>query len=253
MAHTTYDPAPGGAGMAAGYTSFALGAPAAAAPEGRGWAGMAGALWSTPGDLLSWDLALVDAKVLDADSYRTLTTSRRLADGRSTGYGCGDGVNERGEAVVLSHGGAVSGFTAQNTVVPSVRSAIVLLSNADFGSLGDLNRAILAKLMPTATVPAIQGAPALQAATAFLSQLRSGRLDRAALGEDFDALMTAERLAEARKNLAGRISDVQIAGTAERGGMEVATVRFRTGGRAAAALMYRTPDGKIQEFLVFQP
>jgi hypothetical protein len=35
--------------------------------------------------------------------------------------------------------------------------------------------------------------------------------------------------------------------------MEVATLRFKVGARAAAALMYRTPDGKIQEFLVFEP
>ena len=253
MRLTGYDPAPGGAGMAAGYTSFALGAPAVAAPEGAGWAGMAGALWSTPSDLLTWDLALLDGKVLGPDSYRTLTTPRRLADGRSTGYGCGDGVSDRGEAVVLTHGGAVSGFTAQNTVIPATRSAIVLMSNADFGSLGDLSRAILAQLTPVSAVPAIQGPSALEAATAFLSQLRSGRLDRTALGGDFDAFLTAERLAEARKTLAGRISDVQIAGTGERGGMEVATVRFKVGARDAAALLYRTPDGKIQEFLVYQP
>ena len=35
----------------------------------------------------------------------------------------------------------------------------------------------------------------------------------------------------------------------ERGGMEVATVLFDVGGTAARGLMYRTPDGKVQEFL----
>jgi CubicO group peptidase (beta-lactamase class C family) len=253
MRATVYDPAPGGPGMASGYTSFALGAPASVAPEGAGWAGMAGALWSTPSDLLSWDLALVDGKVLSPQSYRTLTTPRRLADGRSTGYGCGDGVGDRGETVLLTHGGAVSGFTAQNTVIPATRSAVVLLTNADFGSLGELNRAILAKLIPHVSVPAIRGAPALPTATALLSQLQKGQVDRAALGDDFAAYLTPERLAGARKSLAGRIADVQVVSTAERGGMEVAEVRFKVGARAAAALMYRTPDGKVQEFLVYQP
>ncbi len=250
---TKYDPTPGGPGMATGYTSFALGAPAPVAPEGAGWAGMAGALWSTSSDLLTWDLALADGKVLNGEAYRILTTPRRLADGRSTGYGCGDGVSDRGDAVVLSHGGAVSGFTAQNTVIPATRSAVVLLSNQDFASLGDLNRAIVAKLLPGGMAPRISGAPANITAAAFLEQLRSGQVDRAALGDDFNAYLTAERLAEARRTLAGRISEVQVAGTAERGGMEVAEVRFKTGGRAASALMYRTPDGKIQEFLVYQP
>jgi len=253
MRATAYDPAPGGPGMATGYTSFALGAPQAVAPEGAGWDGMAGALWSTPSDLLTWDVALVDGKVLSPSSYRTLTTPRRLVDGRSTGYGCGDGVSDRGEALLLTHRGAVSGFTAQNTVIPATRSAVVLLTNADFGSLGDLNRAILAKLAPHVNVPAIRGAPALPMAAALLSQLQKGRVDRAALGDDFSAYLTPERLAGARTSLAGRIADVQVASTAERGGMEVADVRFKVGARAAAALMYRTPDGKIQEFLVYQP
>ena len=250
---TVYDPAPGGPGMASGYSSFALGAPSFAAPEGAGWDGMAGALWSTPSDLLTWDLALVDGKVLSPQSYRTLTTPRRLADGRSTGYGCGDGVSDRGESVLLTHGGAVSGFTASNTVVPATRSAVVLLTNADFGSLGELNRAILAKLIPHVNVPAIRGAPALPTAAALLAQLQKGQVDRAALGDDFSAYLTPERLAGARKSLAGRLADVQVVNTAERGGMEVADVRFKVGARAAAALMYRTPDGKIQEFLVYQP
>ncbi|HVO33958.1 MAG TPA: serine hydrolase domain-containing protein, partial [Gemmatimonadales bacterium] len=253
MRATVYDPAPGGQEMASGYTSVALGVPTPVPPEGAGWLGMAGALWSTPGDLLKWDLALVNGKVLDRDSYLTLTTPRHLADGRSTGYGCGEGVSDRGEAVVLSHAGAVSGFTASNTIVPATHSAIALLTNQDFGSLGDLRRAILAQLIPHVDVPEIRGPPALQAATAFLRQLQKGQVDRAALADDFSAYLTPERLAGARKTLAARISAVEVAGRAERGGMEVAELRFRVGARAAAALMYRTPDGKIQEFLVYEP
>jgi D-alanyl-D-alanine carboxypeptidase len=253
MQHTLYDPPAGTAGMATGYTTFALGAPTPVAPEGAGWDGMAGALKSTPSDLLAWDLALVGGKVLSPDSYRTLTRVRRLADGRSTGYACGDGVNERGEALVLSHGGAVSGFTAQNTVVPATRSAVVLMTNSDFGSLGELSRAILAKLMPHVTVPAIQGPPALEAATAFLRRLEKGQVDRAMLGDDFGAYLNPGLLASARRTLAGGIQDIQVVGTAERGGMEVAELRFKVGSRTAAALMYRTPDGKIQEFLVYAP
>jgi CubicO group peptidase (beta-lactamase class C family) len=252
MRATVYDPAPGGPGMASGYTSSALGAPQFVAPEGAGWTGMAGALWSTPGDLLKWDLALADGKVLSPDSYWTLTTARRLADGRSTGYGCGDWVSDGEDVVVLVHGGAVSGFTALNAVIPATRSAVVLLANQDFGVLGELNQAILAKLMPQVNLPAVQGLPALQAATALLAQLQKGQVDRAALGDDYSAYLTAERLAGARRSLAGRVSDVQVAGTAERGGMERADVLFKVGGRSAAARMFRSPDGKIQEFLVYQ-
>src|SRR5438067_10038619 len=51
MTHTRYDPPAGDSTMASGYTSFALGPPMPATPEGAGWAGSAGAIWSTPTDL----------------------------------------------------------------------------------------------------------------------------------------------------------------------------------------------------------
>ena len=82
--------------MATGYTSFGLSEPIHAEPEAKGWAGPPGAIWSTPSDLLTWDLALLDQKLISPASYATMTTAQRLTDGRSSGYGCGEGVNDRG-------------------------------------------------------------------------------------------------------------------------------------------------------------
>jgi len=252
MPFTRYAPLPG-TWMATGYTSFALGAPEPAQPEAAGWAGMAGAIWSTPSDLAAWDLALMDGKLLSPRAYRMLTSARRLADGRSTGYACGLSVNDRGNAIVLSHGGAVSGFSALNAFVPATKSAVTLLTNQDFGDLGPLASAILRKLIPQMSVPAIHGPPPLAAAQAFLAAFQRGQVDRATLGDDFSAYLTPDRLAAARRSMAGRITDLAVGGTSERGGMEVAQLSFKVGGRPATALMYRSPDGKIQEFLVYRP
>jgi D-alanyl-D-alanine carboxypeptidase len=251
MQHTQFEPAAGGPNMASGYTTFALGPAISAKPEGRGWAGSAGAIWSTPTDLLDWDLALISGKVINNESYRTLTTPRHLTDGRSTGYGCGDGVNEEGPAIVLKHGGAVSGFVAENIVVPSTRSAIVLLANTDFATLDTLEDAILEKLVPRVDVPTVAGPTAVQAAQTFMTGLEQGRVDRSTLGDDYNAFLTPELAAAGRTSLSalGPISDVEVVHTAERGGMEVAAIRFKAGRQTARALMYRTPDGKIQEFL----
>ena len=252
MTHTRYNPQAGDSTMASGYTSFALGAPMTATPEGAGWAGSAGAIWSTPTDLLKWDMALIEGKVLNAESYRILTTPHRLPDGRSTGYGCGEGVNDRGAAVVLRHGGAVSGFVAQNTVIPATRSAVVVLANTDFAAIDEINQAIVPKLMPQVDVPAIQGLPPLDAARAFLSGLRQGTVDRSTLGDDFNAFLTTELLASARASLGrlGPITDLKVTSRVERGGMEVAVLQFKVGSVNTQALMYRTPDGKIQELLM---
>jgi D-alanyl-D-alanine carboxypeptidase len=251
MSHTQFEPAAGGPNMASGYTTFALGPAIPAHPEGKGWAGMAGAIWSTPTDLLNWDLALIGGKVINAESYRTLATPRHLTDLRSTGYGCGDGVREEGPAVILTHGGAVSGFVAQNIVVPATHSAVVMLANTDFASLDSLQRAILDKLVPHVDVPTITGPPAAVAARTFVTGLARGQVDRSTLGDDYSAFLTPELLSAGKASLGalGPISDVQVVRTNERGGMEVADISFKAGRQLARALMYRTPDGKIQEFL----
>jgi D-alanyl-D-alanine carboxypeptidase len=251
LTRTAYEPSPNGADMARGYTSFALAPPIAAEPEAAGWAGAAGAIWSTPTDLLAWDQALLQHSLISPASLATLTTPQRLTDGRSSGYGCGEAVNDRGQAVSFSHGGAVSGFVAQNTILPGTRSALVILSNADFSPIGALHQELLAKLVPSVDVPAVHGLSALDAAKKFLSELERGIVDRATISPDFDAFLTPAKVAAAQRTLGGlgRMKDVRVVGLSERGGMEVATVRFTVGRTEALGLMYRTPDGKLEEFL----
>lgn len=251
MTHTSFDPPTNGAATATGYRSWALADPTPAQPEAKGWTGAAGAIWSTATDLLAWDLALVTGRAISPASYRTLTTPRRLKDGRSTGYGCGDGVTETGAAIVLSHGGAVSGSVTSNTVLPAWKSAVVLLANSEAG-LGVLNGALVAKLMPQVDVPKITGLSALDAAKAYLSQLAAGTVDRSTLGDDFNAHLTPEleKAAAASIGKLGPITNVQVVGLRERGGMEVAVLRMMVGKVATTGSMYRTPDGKIQQVLI---
>lgn len=252
MTRTAYDPPQSDTGMARGYTSYALAPPVPALPEAEGWTGAAGAIWSTPTDLLKWDLALTDGQVLSPASYLVLTTPRTLADGRSTGYGCGLGVQSRGDALVLRHGGAVAGSVAQNIVIPATRSAVVVFANADFAATDEITTLAIDKLTPHVDVPKIAGLAALEAAKAFLTSLEQDKIDRTTLGEDFNALLTPQHVATDRASLAshGRVTDVRVVQTVERGGMEVAVVQFRIGSTRAQSLMYRTPDGKIQQFLI---
>src|SRR5262245_22661328 len=200
MTRTAYEPPPTVDELARGYTSFALADPFPAEPEAKGWAGAAGAIWSTPTDLLAWDLSLIDHKLITAKSYATLATPQRLTDGRTSGYGCGQAINDRGAAVVLSHGGAVSGFVAQNGIVPATRSAVVVLGNTDFSPTFSVYQDILNLLLPRGLdVPKVLGISALDAATKFLRGLEQGTVDRATLGEDFNIYLTADKLSAGRK------------------------------------------------------
>jgi D-alanyl-D-alanine carboxypeptidase len=251
LSRTSYGSGRDTTDIARGYTSFALADPIPAEPEAAGWAGAAGNIWSTPTDLLAWDLSLLEHRLISAASLRTLTTPQRLSDGRSSGYGCGEGVNDRGQAVTWSHGGAVSGFVAQNTVIPSTRSALVIMSNSDFSPTGGLRQDLLAKLLPSIDVPVVRGLSALDAAKKFLSELEQGKVDRSTLSPDFDAYLTPAKIAAAQRalNALGPITRVRVAGVSERGGLEVATIQFDVGTTAATGLMYRSPDGKVEEFL----
>ena len=46
---------------------------------------------------------------------------------------------------------------------------------------------------------------------------------------------------------------VKVRSVGERGGMEVSSVRLSFGRSNLDALMYRSPDGKVQEYLLFRP
>ncbi len=253
LQHTRFEPARGGPGMAEGYTPLGLGPVEPSIPEGVGWIGAAGGLWSTPSDLLTWDLALMEGRVLAPASFALMSTPRTLTDGRSSGYGCGQSVRDRGPVLVLQHGGGVSGFGARNAFIPSSRSAVAVMANADWagGVLDAIESAVLAKLMPEADAPVIAGAPAREVALQLLSQMRTGRVDRSLLGAEYSAFLTPARLAVMSRSLveAGEVSQVEAGPIRERGGMEVSSLRIVLGTTPATTLMYRTPDGKVQEFL----
>ena len=238
LAHTRYEPARGGPGMAEGYTPLGLGDAEPAIPEGEGWIGAAGGIWSTPSDLLRWDLALMDGKVLSPAGFATMSTPRRLSDGRLSGYGCGQSIRDRGPVLVLQHGGAVSGFGARNALIPASKSAVAVMANADWagGVLDAIETAVLAKLMPAADAPTVAGPPAREVALALLEQIRKGEVNRALLGAEDDAFLTPARLAVMAKSLAdaGPVSDVEPGPIRERGGMEVSSLTLKIGPTAPA-------------------
>jgi D-alanyl-D-alanine carboxypeptidase len=253
LKHTFYEPDERQPGIAQGYTTFALSAPEKATPEAKHWIAAAGAIYSTASDLASWDLALVTGKVLKPESYDLMIQTRQLTDGRTSWYGCGLSLSVRNGRFVLSHGGAVAGFVASNTVVPSTQSAAVLLSNFDSGT-GTIFSKLVEAILPAPPInaPAISGPPAVDAHKLMLAGYQAGKVDRALLGEEFNWFLTDAKLRAASLKLKpyGEPTKAELESVNERGGMEVSTVRFTFAGGALRGLMYRTPDGKIQQFFV---
>jgi D-alanyl-D-alanine carboxypeptidase len=261
MSHSAFEPAASVEGHARGHLSILLGSAQLATREADGWLHAAGGLSASGPDLASWDLALLEEKLLSPSSFRFMTTPRRLANGKPTDYGCGMHVGQMAGETVLTHGGAVSGFLSMNALVPRTKSAVILLTNGEHVNASGLHSTILGLLLrdqvqpPSPGVPKIAGLPAKEAALEFLHQLQAGEIDRKALGEEFSIYLSDERLQAGALRLKelGEPESVIVTGSSERGGMEVAHIRFTFKGTVLTTSMYRSPDGKIQQLLFTKP
>ena len=97
----------------------------------------AGSLVSTVDDLAKWDKALLDGKLLKADSYSEMYKTVRIDGGIST-YGFGWDVSEIAGHKAIQHGGGTGGFSTFIVRLPDDKLTIVALSNlaqADVASI----------------------------------------------------------------------------------------------------------------------
>jgi CubicO group peptidase (beta-lactamase class C family) len=270
MHNTWFEPDPRGPSMAQGYTSFALGPLTPAAPEGRGWTGGAGGIYSTAEDLAKWDVALMNGKVFKPSTWQVVITPRLLNDSANSGYGGGQFIGARRGWMYLQHGGAVSGFLSNNLMLPAQKSAFITLAASERGPvIGQLSAPVRALFYTDSAtgsdhytpppgsssvspVPAIQGPPAAEMATTLFKGFQAGKVDRKLLTDENNFFLTDEKLNGASARLAplGEPSKVEVASLGERGGMEVAVVNFTFGEKVVTALMYRRTDGMVDEYLL---
>lgn len=243
--------------VATGHTAFQMGDAEVATPEAAGWLEAAGAAYATAGDLARWDLGLIEHKVLTPKSYELMTTPRRLADGTPVPYACGLSVGQRSGETILQHNGAVSGFLAYNAMIPRTRSAVIVLSNAEHVDARSIHSEIvtlLAKAHDTRRPLTVAGDSPAQAARELFRQMQKGAIDRAKLGAEFNAFMTDAKVKAAapRLDALGEPLSVDVEDVGERGGAQNASVRMKFKSRNVRAILHRTPDGKVQQFLLFK-
>ena len=112
-------------------------------PIGADVPGAAGSLLSTAGDLVRWEIALVNGKVVSADSFQQMATSAVLndnkSDNKSTGYGFGLGIGTFEGRPRMSHGGGIFGFNSYLLTLPpndelktaDDRITVAIIANVD--------------------------------------------------------------------------------------------------------------------------
>lgn len=105
----------------------------------------AGALVSTVDDLLRWNRALHEGKVLKADSYRQMITPVGKAIDEKYGFGINH-ASFRGQEV-LQHGGGIFGFNTQLMYLPAQDLTVAVLENTDNVAPGGMGAETLAYLL----------------------------------------------------------------------------------------------------------
>jgi CubicO group peptidase (beta-lactamase class C family) len=140
MTHTCYcaDPA-----IVAGYAMDA-GAARRAEQTNITWEHAAGALVSSVDDLLKWNLALHEGRILAPEEYRRMVTPQGRAGEAGMHYGFGIDHTPLHGYEQLSHSGHVSGFDSHLLYLPQPHLTVVVLRNSSGG--GDTPAQIARKL-----------------------------------------------------------------------------------------------------------
>ena len=239
-----------------GYMRNALGPLRPAIMEASGWYFADGEMAMPVGDLLVWDISLMNRSLLAPASYTAMETDQRLTTGQTARYGLGVSVSVRDGHRVVSHGGEIGGFVAQNLVLPDDKIAIAVLTNQEASAAaGSITRAILALLQPSPTAPGTAAVTANAEAQAkrILDGLRRGQIDRAIFTANCNFYFDQTSLDDHSKSL-GPLGDVQKVtqtSTSLRGGMTFRSfdVVFANGTKVRLTT-YTTSEGKLEQFLI---
>lgn len=233
-----------------GYIRYALGPLRPAPQDGPGWMFAAGELAMPVKDLLIWDISMMNESLLKPASYKEMFTSVKLKNGHDTGYGLGVEISHRAGHLVISHSGEVSGFTAENIVLPNDKIAIAVLTNQEAARASGMIGQKLAALM--AGLPSTKAKQTTALAKQIFLGLQQGKIDRSLFTANCNAYFDAQALgdyASSLKLLGSPLAFRQIA-EESRGGMTFRVYDVFFAKKHLIVTTYWMPDGKIEQYLV---
>jgi CubicO group peptidase (beta-lactamase class C family) len=233
-----------------GYLRYALGPLRPAPKEGQGWLFAAGELAMTAQDLARWDISLIEQRLMKPASYREFATEVLLKNGLGTGYGLGVDVGTVAGHRALSHGGEVSGFTAENMVFPDERVAVAVLTNQDAaGAAGEIAGGIAPLLLATDD-PATPRK--LEQARRIFAGLQHGTIDRTLFTDNANSYFSEQALQDFAGSLAplGPPQEFTQVRQALRGGMTLRVYRVKFPQKTLRVWTYELPDGKLEQYQV---
>ena len=233
-----------------GYMRYALGPLRPAPKEGKGWLFAAGELAMPAEDLARWDISIIDQTLLKPASYRQFETEVLLNNGVGSRYGLGLDIDNQSGHRVLGHSGEVSGFTAQNTIYPDDRTAIIVLTNQDAASAsGQIAQEIAPLFFVTSDAATPQR---LEQARRIFEALQHGAIDRSLFTANANFYFTEAALKDFAAGLGplGSPQEFTQSYQALRGGMVLRVYRIKFAQKTLRAWTFEMPDGKLEQYQI---
>src|SRR5689334_1426780 len=235
---------------AVGYLRYGLGPLRPAPKEGPGWLFAAGELAMPASDLAKWDISIINQKILKSESYREMETEVQTKSGIGTRYGLGLSVGMDSGHRAVSHGGEVSGFTAENVVFPDDGVAVVALTNQDAAGAAAMIAHGIVPMVFTVDDPTTS--QKTEQARKILEGLQKGQIDRSLFTSNANAYFSESALKDFATGLAplGELQEFTQVGRTLRGGMIGRTYRGRFAQRTIRAWTFEMPDGKLEQYQI---
>jgi CubicO group peptidase (beta-lactamase class C family) len=231
------------------YTRYAGGPARRALSPAFGWNFAGGGLVMTPTDLARWDISVMARSLFSAASYDALYAPVILKDGRNAHYSLGLGVYESDGRLNLQHGGDGFGFTAENIMWPTARTAIAVCTNNDWTpSLGGLRDDLVARLAYVVLPTTPSEARVREVFDAF----RRGTIDRSRFTDDANNFFSASVLADQKTGLAhfGAPRAFTLHSQSSEGGFTQRNWTILTDRADLNATEIDAPDGRIEQFTI---
>ena len=103
-----------------------------------------GGVYSSLRDLIAWDRALDERKLLGARLQRVAWTPASLADGTKTNYGLGWFIERDRHGTRVYHRGDTSGFSNFIVKYPERQTTLIVLTNRQGGGAADIATTVMA-------------------------------------------------------------------------------------------------------------
>jgi len=107
----------------------------------------AGSLGSTIEDLVRWDAALREERLLDKDTQERMYTPTKLTNGETSEYGFGWGISNYHGHKLVSHSGGIHGFSTFLARFLDDATTVIVLVNQEGFEVGKLIRLISCQVL----------------------------------------------------------------------------------------------------------